>query len=75
VTASATEAIKWLVKAGESGDQQSQFMVGFLNDSSKSGTRNAPEAAKWYRKAADPGNTDAVTALGRFVFFRRRCAC
>ena len=27
MTASAAEAIKWFVKAGESGDQQSQFMV------------------------------------------------
>ena len=71
MTASAAEAIKWFVKAGESGDQQSQFMVGLLNDSSKSGTRNAAEAAKWYRKAADQGNTDA----GTIVFFRRRCAC
>ena len=71
MTASAAEAIKWFVKAGESGDQQSQFTVGFLNDSSKSGTRNAAEAAKWYRKAADQGNTDA----GTIVFFRRRCAC
>jgi TPR repeat protein len=46
VTASAPEAIKWFVKAGDSGDQQSQFMVGYLNDSSQSGTRNAAEAAK-----------------------------
>lgn len=59
------EALKWLIKAAEKGNDDAQFLLGIMYDSGKGMKKpNHQEAVKWYKEAAKEGHTDAQINLG-----------
>lgn len=56
---------RWMRLAGEQGDAEAQFWLGFAYEANWFGTIDSQEALKWYRKAAEGGNPDAQVELGR----------
>lgn len=57
----ANEAMKYFRMAAETGDAQTQFNLGALNEMEY---RDPKEAVKWYASAAAQGNLYAQTNLG-----------
>jgi TPR repeat protein len=56
---------RWMLRAGEQGDAEAQFCLGWAYEEDWFGTIDSQEALKWYRKAAEGGHPDAQVELGR----------
>lgn len=58
------EAMKWLQRAAESEERESQFNLGLEYERGEIVPKNYREAVEWYRKSADQGLPDAQIELG-----------
>ena len=57
------EAVAWYRRAGQQGDVQAQFRLGFLYAYGRGVDRDDLQAADWYGRAAAQGNRAAQGAL------------
>jgi TPR repeat protein len=64
VSKDAPEAVKWLRKAAEQGDADSQVNLGNMYTDGAVFPRDFAKAMKLYRKAAEQGNAMALHNLG-----------
>ena len=62
------EAVKWIRKAAEQGDSESQDKLGDCYYNGDGIPKDYSEAVKWYRKAAEQGNYYAQLKLGDCYF-------
>jgi TPR repeat protein len=62
------EAMKWVRKAADQGDDGAQTTLGYMYSFGQGMPQDYAEAAKLYRKAADQGNTQAQGFLGGAYF-------
>jgi len=58
------EALKWVRKAAEQGDDNAQYFLGVMYRKGEGVSLDYAEAAAWYRKAAEHGNALAQLNLG-----------
>ncbi|WNV04704.1 tetratricopeptide repeat protein [Candidatus Methylospira mobilis] len=58
------EALKWVRKAAEQGDDNAQYFLGVMYYKGEGVPLDYAEAATWYRKAAEHGNVLAQLNLG-----------
>ncbi len=54
---------KWLLRAAELGEPETQFWLGVAYEQNWFGTTDVQEAAKWFRRAAVQGHPDAQVSL------------
>ena len=59
VTADATVAFKWYMKAAEADDAEAMNYVGLMYDNGRGVTQDKLQAMKWYKKALDKGYKSA----------------
>jgi uncharacterized protein len=57
-------AERWMLRAAEHGDAQTQLFLGVAYEEDWFGTVDNELALKWYRKAAESGEPDAQVVLG-----------
>ena len=62
-----TDALIWLNKAAEQGNDKAQFILGRMYHIGRGVAKSEVEASQWYRKAAEQGNSDGQAYLG-FMF-------
>jgi TPR repeat protein len=65
VTASDTEAFKWLLQSAEKGVASAQNDVAVRYNTAKGTEKKPAEAVKWYRKASEQGHGLAALNLAR----------
>ena len=59
------QSLQKLLQSAESGNANSQFLVGAFFERGFDVTQDYKEAASWYRRAADQGHAGAQFALGQ----------
>ncbi len=57
------EAMTACAREAEGGDQDAQYLLGFMYDKAKAGKRDIAQAKHWYGKSAAQGNKPAKKAL------------
>ena len=60
------QALTWYEMAADSGDEDSQMVLGNAYNKGTGVPLSRGDAFKWYRKAAEQGNADAQFAIGVF---------
>ena len=64
VAKSVENAVYWLGKAAEGGNDAAMVMLGGIHARGESGFEDAPRAVEWFTRAASAGNADAEYNLG-----------
>ena len=59
------QAVYWYRKAAEQGDDDGQFLLGYMYENGKGVAKDMGEAARLYRLAADQGSAAAQSSLSR----------
>lgn len=67
-----TEAVKWLKKAANQNDTESQMVLGNMYYNGDGVKENKTEAIKWYQKAAENNNSRAQAIVGVCLYGRNR---
>jgi TPR repeat protein len=62
------KALYWYSKSAEFGDDNSIRMLGYIYDQGFGVPRNEIEARKYFSLAAEKGNSDALIALGSYIY-------
>lgn len=57
-------AAKWLLPSAESGNIESQFMIGIMFEEGQHFQQDDSKAVYWYRKAAEQGHENSSVNLG-----------